>query len=57
MDQAYFCPVCGYITYESVLTGSAIEKKCLSCGSALQGTGMRHIVFGNGKCQGYIIQK
>ena len=42
MDQAYFCPVCGYITYESVLTGSAIEKKCLSCGSALQGTGKDH---------------
>ena len=45
MDQVYFCPTCGYITWDSVLTGPAIEKKCLFCGADLQGTGKDHDFF------------
>ena len=39
MDQTYFCPVCGDVTSDSILTGSEIGKKCIFCGADLQGTG------------------
>ncbi len=45
MDQVYYCPVCGDVTFDSVLTGSEKENKCLSCGSDLQGTGKDHDTF------------
>lgn len=39
MDQVYFCPVCGSVTNESILTGPEIGKKCIFCDFDLQGTG------------------
>ncbi len=26
MNQEYFCPVCGYVTHDSVLTGPSLGK-------------------------------
>ena len=45
MNQVYFCPVCGFITRDSILTRLGLEKKCLSCGSDLQGTGKDYDTF------------
>lgn len=39
MNQVYFCPVCGSITWDSILTGTEIKKECLSCGAELKATG------------------
>ncbi len=39
MDQMYFCPVCGHVTSDVAAVGSSLKKKCLFCGSILQGTG------------------
>ena len=39
MNEVFFCPVCGDITNEDTLSLMHMEKKCLYCGSALQGTG------------------
>ena len=45
MNQEYFCPVCGYVTHDSVLTGPSLGKKCMFCGASLQGTGKDHDYF------------
>ncbi|MDU5426062.1 MAG: hypothetical protein E6123_14475 [Clostridiales bacterium] len=38
MNEVFFCPVCGRVTNEELLKYWD-GKKCLSCGSDLQGTG------------------
>ena len=43
MDQVYFCPVCGYVTSDEVV--SSLGKKCISCGSDLFGTGKDRTTF------------
>ena len=43
MDQVYYCPVCGFVIWDSALVG--LKKKCVSCGSDLQGTGKDHDTF------------
>lgn len=45
MNQVYFCPVCGSVTWDNVLTGTEIEKKCRFCRADLQGTGRDHGSF------------
>lgn len=39
MAEVYFCPVCGYVTDTEKISLMHMERKCLYCGSALQGTG------------------
>ena len=39
MDQVYFCPVCGYVIWDSVRIGPSLAKKCRHCGADLQATG------------------
>ena len=45
MDQVYFCPVCGYVTDDEILTVMRMERKCRFCHSDLQGTGKDHDSF------------
>ncbi len=39
MNEVLFCPVCGDVTDTETLSLMQMEKKCLYCGAALQGTG------------------
>lgn len=39
MNEVYFCPVCGYVTYDEKLSALHMGQKCRFCGSELKETG------------------
>ena len=52
MDQVYFCPICGYITNDSILTGPAIEKNVFFVARIYRERAKTMTLFGRGLMTG-----